>query len=105
MKSILFSFGLLFCLSSASAQSFAWIKKIGGPNFDFGGAMTIDDAGNIYLTGSYDITADFDPSGTGFFLNSNGLDDAFIAKYSVDGELIWVKGWRFASRIWNRHYR
>ncbi|NVK04031.1 MAG: T9SS type A sorting domain-containing protein [Flavobacteriia bacterium] len=56
----------------------------------YGKSVAVDDTGNIYVTGYYQGTADFDPSsGTDIFTSIG--DDAFLAKYSSNGNLLWVK--------------
>ena len=49
--------------------------------------VTIDDDGNIYITGIYVDTAYF---GTTSIISQGG-SDIFTAKYNPDGKLIWVK--------------
>ena len=56
--------------------------------------ITVDPSGNLYLTGSFRGTADFDPStGGNNTLTSSGLEDIFFAKYTNDGDHI------FANRL------
>jgi hypothetical protein len=68
------------------------------PNFQWGfgsGAMVnsivTDQAQNIYVTGSFALTVDFDPTANSNNLTSSGQSDIFVAKYSPNGDLIWVK--------------
>ena len=54
-------------------------------------AVVVDDSGNVYVTGYFSGTVDFD-SGSGVFnLTSAGEGDVFVAKYSADGALVWAK--------------
>ncbi len=84
----------VFITSIVSAQKTAvldWAKRMGGTGSDAGMNMVLDAAGNIYTTGSFSGTADFDP-GTGVFnLTSTGNGDTFISKLDPDGNLIWAK--------------
>ncbi|MBK7651577.1 MAG: SBBP repeat-containing protein [Flammeovirgaceae bacterium] len=41
--------------------NFVWAKRIGGNNWDDGTSIAIDAAGNVYLGGHFNGTADFDP--------------------------------------------
>lgn len=68
-----------------------WVKSIGGDDIDEGKGITTDDAGNIYVTGSFSTTVDFDPNVGVTSLTSFGQRDIFVQKLSADGELIWVK--------------
>jgi len=47
--------------------------------------------GNVYSTGNYVGTLDFDPGVAIFNLTSNGSDDVFLQKLNADGEFIWAK--------------
>lgn len=60
------------------------------------GSMITDPAGNIYITGSYYSTVDFDPDPAEDYLveevvDSNNDQDIFVAKYSPEGDFLWVK--------------
>ncbi|MFC1731129.1 SBBP repeat-containing protein [candidate division KSB1 bacterium] len=70
---------------------FIWAKSIGGPNYDQGESIITDTSGNIYVTGYYQETADFDPGSSTFNLSSNGAEDVFILKLDDLGNLIWAK--------------
>lgn len=70
---------------------FVWAKSFGGSNNDNGLSITIDTLGNIYTTGYFFGTVDFDPSPSTYNLTSAGSLDVFILKLDVDGNFIWVK--------------
>ncbi len=72
-----------------------WAKSIGGTGYDNGNSIAIDTGGNVYVTGSFQGTVDFDPSANTANLVSAGNNDIFIAKYSANGNYIW------ANRIGN----
>src|SRR5207253_1869806 len=50
-----------------------------------GRALALDGAGNVYLTGVFSGTADFDPTAGTYNLTSNGSVDAFVAKLTQSG--------------------
>lgn len=84
---------VLFLLSSYSLLSAQSLDR----NFSFGGSdddnvsdMTVDSLGNVYVTGSFTDTCDFDPSGSVEQLIGEGRD-VYVCKYSALGELIWAK--------------
>lgn len=83
----------VFLLNQALAQSpvFNYVKQVGGPDSDYSSAIAIDQDQNIYLTGFYRQTVDFDPDTGVFNLSSNGLEDVFIQKLDSAGNLIWAK--------------
>ncbi len=68
-----------------------WAKSIGGQEEDLGISITVDDKGNIYATGSYSGTVDFDPGSGVKSLSSTGDYDIFILKLDNDGNFIWAK--------------
>ncbi|MBN2353694.1 MAG: SBBP repeat-containing protein [Spirochaetales bacterium] len=75
-------------LQSPAAPLYGWAKNFGGPGDDSGQAATIDANGNIFLTGSFQGPADFDPGpGTDMKLN-NGL---FATKFNADAAYGWTK--------------
>lgn len=60
--------------------------------------MTVDAAGNIYLTGHFSDICDFDPGPGVFHLVSNAaFHDAYLLKLDTDGNFVWAKniaeGW------------
>lgn len=69
-----------------------WAFRIGGNGFDQGapGGLSADPTGNIYFTGRFQQTTDFDPGPGTRNLTSTGGDDLFVASYTPDGALRWV---------------
>lgn len=69
-----------------------WVFRIGGNGFDQGapGGLSADLAGNIYFTGRFQQTTDFDPGPGTRNLTSTGGDDLFVASYTPGGTLRWV---------------
>jgi hypothetical protein len=67
-----------------------WAKAIGGPGYKTGANVEIDPAGNIYLSGQFKYSIDFDPGPGTYYLTSNGELDAYIAKFNASGELLWA---------------
>lgn len=78
-------------LFSAFSQTFQWVQNIGGTGEDNGYSIATDNWGFVYVAGSFSGTTDFDPGTGNTSLSSEGLTDAFVAKYNSDGSLIWVK--------------
>lgn len=68
-----------------------WAKRMGGPGVDIGYSIAIDPLGNIYTTGEFKDTADFDPGIGVYNLNSAGGKDIFIQKLDIYGNFIWAK--------------
>ncbi len=83
-----------------STGAFVWAKQINssGQNSLTANGIKTDSLGNIYLTGEFEEMVDFDPGSGIFNLQSEGITDVYVAKYSSFGELIWAK------RIGNQYY-
>ncbi|MEM9022513.1 MAG: hypothetical protein AAGB22_02135, partial [Bacteroidota bacterium] len=59
--------------------------------FDRSNSLTTDADGNVFITGYFQSTADFDPGPASATLTSiNGQSDAFVAKYDSVGTFQWV---------------
>ncbi len=71
--------------------NFIWAKRMGGAYYDKGKAIVIDSLGNIYSTGSFGSTVDFNPGSGIYNLTSAGMGDVFIQKLDSNGSFIWVK--------------
>ncbi|MBD3342039.1 MAG: hypothetical protein GF353_23265, partial [Candidatus Lokiarchaeota archaeon] len=69
-----------------------WAKKAGGPNSDIGHSIATDILGNIYITGEFTEIATFENN----TIYGNGI---FLAKYSSNGDLVWVKSANGTSTI------
>jgi hypothetical protein len=64
---------------------------VGSTGNDAGTAVTTDAAGNVYVTGSFEGTVNFDPGPGTHNLTSAGGSDAFVAKYSLSHALVWAR--------------
>tara|TARA_B100001063_G_scaffold148099_2_gene138251 strand:- start:2522 stop:4603 length:2082 start_codon:yes stop_codon:yes gene_type:complete len=68
-----------------------WAVSLSGSNEVYGTSLDYDSIGNIYITGTFVGTVDFDPSPNTFNLVSNGSDDVFLVKLDSQGNFIWAK--------------
>lgn len=80
----------VFILKLNSSGNFIWAKKMGGPGGDDGYSLTIDASGNIYSTGAFSLTSDFDPGPGTFNLSTPGYG-VFVSKLDSAGNFIWAK--------------
>jgi hypothetical protein len=79
-----------------SNGNFVWAKNIGGPvvagsGANQGNSISLDQTSNIFITGYFSGTVDFDPSANVFNLTSNGSLDIFICKIDNIGNFSWAK--------------
>ena len=90
MKNLLLFGALALCLNSYGQPTHSWAKSFGGISGEFGRSVSVDDSGNVYTTGYFQGTVDFDP-GVGIFnLSSNGGTDIFIQKLDANGAFLWA---------------
>lgn len=81
----------LFLSKHDSDGAFLWVKSFGGSDFDLSSSIAIDDLGNIYMTGTFNESVDFDPGEGVSTLTSEGSADVFILKLDSAGNYIWAK--------------
>ncbi len=77
--------------------SYGWTKTMGGPDDDNGFSVAVDGSGDLYVTGYFRGTVDFDP-GDGMdnhtaAVNTSGYDtnDIFLTRINADGSYGWTK--------------
>ena len=75
----------------AANGNFEWAKQMGGSSSDAGTSIGTDTSGNVYLTGNFQGTANFDPGVGTYNLTSKGSSDIFIQKLATNGNFIWAK--------------
>lgn len=86
---ILIVFGFTDYVKSQS-PTFEWVKGIGGGTESIGYSIELDAFGNVYTTGSFMGTVDFDPGLGVFNLAAVGQRDVFISKFDASGNFIWA---------------
>jgi hypothetical protein len=74
-----------------ASGAFVWAKQLVGTSYDIGIFITVDAAGNIYTTGDFSGTTDFDPGSGSYTLMAYGINDAFISKLDASGNFVWAK--------------
>ena len=100
---------LSFSISSVSIPSAnAWssaqsnVSVFGGTLNDSGRSIAVDSSGNIYTTGFFRGTADFDPGVGVTNLTATGEIDAFVSKLDSTGALIWAKSFGGDDEIYSK---
>jgi hypothetical protein len=81
----------IFILKMDSLGSYLWSKAFGSTSFDVGYGISNDQNGNVFQTGLFAGTVDFDPTSGILNLTSNGGRDCFISKYTSSGTFLWAK--------------
>ena len=82
---------LLFSNVIIAQTTLDWVGAINGTDSNFGYDLDKDQNDNIYVCGAYVGSANFNLLTGSTLQTSNGSSDVFLAKYSKNGDLIWVK--------------
>ena len=72
--------------------NFLWAKQMGSKNIDSGISIAVDNAGNVYSTGEFQETVDFNPGADTFNLTATGVStDIYVQKLDPQGSFLWAK--------------
>jgi hypothetical protein len=74
-----------------SKGNFQFIKTIGGKKQETVADMVQDDAGNLYLTGNFSKTVDFEPGSGQTLLAAPGNGSVYVLKLDPNANLTWVR--------------
>jgi hypothetical protein len=67
-----------------------WAKSIGGADYEYGSAIAVDDAGNVYATGYFESPSITFGTQT---INNAGYRDVFLLKFDASGNAAWIKSY------------
>ena len=81
----------VFITKSDASGNLIWAKQLEGTSIVYGYAMTTDGAGNVYTTGWFADTGDFDPGPGVYNLTAISARDVFINKLDPSGNFLWAK--------------
>jgi hypothetical protein len=83
----------LFITQESLAQNvnLSWAVSFQGPGQEVGKSVVVDLLGNVYTTGYFTGSVDFDPGAGVYQLSSTGLQDIFISKLDGNGHFMWAK--------------
>lgn len=70
--------------------NFAWAKRVGGNNQDYGTDVATDASGNVYVTSLFSGTVDFNPGTPVYTLTAQGNDDAAVIKLDNAGNFVFA---------------
>ena len=86
--------GALYVTKTDANGNFVWARAFrhqAVAGFGTAIAIDVDASGNVYTTGEYFGTMDFDPGTPEFLMTSAANDDVFMCKLDSDGNLVWAK--------------
>lgn len=81
----------IFILKVDSLGNFIWAKNIGGTDYDIAYSIALDSIGNVYTTGIFQNTVDFDPGVGVYNLIGSISQNIFISKLDSSGNFIFAK--------------
>jgi D-alanyl-D-alanine carboxypeptidase len=89
--------GDIFITKQDAQGNVLWVKQFGGPQRDLGWDIQVDRQGNLFHTGSFDATADFDPSDNTLNLSVPNFSEAsaarrsgYLSKLDANGTVAWA---------------
>lgn len=82
-----------FVLSlSAASGTLGWVASLGSVNgYEQGTSIAVDFGDNVYTTGIFSGTTDFDPGAGNYTVATNGNYDVYISKLTPSGGFVWAK--------------
>ncbi|MBU2997577.1 hypothetical protein KO500_14100 [Cellulophaga baltica] len=80
----------IFVAKLNSNNDILWLKSFGGSGLDEPSSIHVDQKNNIYITGTFYNTADFDPDPKKEHLIYGGRGNGFILKLDDNGNFKWV---------------
>ncbi|HJQ27657.1 MAG TPA: hypothetical protein VKA60_27485 [Blastocatellia bacterium] len=72
---------------NASGQAL-WARKIGGQEYLTGNHLAVNDAGDVYVTGTFNGSISFDSQN---LTNPADMVSGFLTKYDANGNVVWVR--------------
>ena len=74
-----------------ASGNFLWVKNIPIAASYGNNSIGIDNNNNLFITGFYSGSSDFDPGAGVYTVTSAGGNDMYLAKYDTNGNFIWAK--------------
>lgn len=74
-----------------SDGNFIWVKQFGAASNDLIKRISTDENRNVYATGTFEGTVDFDPGVGSHILSSVGNADVFIQKLDKEGDFVFAQ--------------
>lgn len=78
-----------FVLKLNSSGQYEWAEDFAGSSC-IGSAIAVDKAGNVYSTGWFDGSVEFDPNSQNHLLNSGLGEAVYVSKLNTSGQYVWA---------------
>lgn len=86
----------IFVAKYSPSGDLIWAKSMGGTDDQHARAIAVDGSGNVYVTGDFVGTCNFDPGPGTFNLTANS-QDIFVLKLDSSGALAWARAFNSAG--------
>lgn len=91
--------GDVYLAKYSNAGVYLWSFRLGNYFHDLGSDIAVDADGNVYLTGYFRVTVDFDPGPAEAILSPMSERDVFVAKYDTDGNYLWAMNHAYGGNV------
>lgn len=81
----------IFLLTNSTAQTLEWAHSWGSTGDETATSVVTDVLGNVYTTGVFNGTVDFDPGPSIYNLSAQSSHATFIQKLDINGNFVWAK--------------
>jgi hypothetical protein len=81
----------IFILKLDANGNFVWNYELGSNPAEQGRAIQCDASGNVYTSGSYASTLDFNLGAATEIMSATGVADIYLLKLTNDGDFIWSR--------------
>lgn len=78
-----------------------WAQGLGNTGIDLVNGVTTDASGNVYTTGGFAGTVDFDAGAGVSTLTATGFNDIFVAKSDPQGNFLWARAFLCTTTLIN----
>lgn len=83
--------GAAFITKTDASGNFVWARHFAGINACWGFGIDVDALGNVYSTGVFLDSCDFDPGPADYLLDAVGLYGAYVSKLDANGNFVWAQ--------------
>ena len=81
----------VFIAKVASGGGLMWLREFKGTQSGYAWTVSTNNQNEIFVSGFFSGTFDFDPGPGVFNLTSNGGEDMYVTKLSSNGNFLWAK--------------
>lgn len=83
--------GAGFVTKTDASGNFVWARHFAGMNGCWGYGIHVDASGNVYSTGQFLDSCDFDPGPAQYLLEAVSMIGAYVSKLDASGNFVWAK--------------